>query len=170
MLWSDVIMLNDLIVLHFSCIDSLCLFDVVMLFKRAIETLNFMLSHRERVTRNLWDVLNKTNHSRCAFWVKFIIISGFHSSEFSNSFVRGILEWVFWDFRFDIVSEVSNKSHSIIELNIECLIIDGSPVTFNSLLTTLSSILAYNSLHLIIIHNVHSVSVKLIEAKLMVLV
>jgi hypothetical protein len=85
MLWGVIICLNDLIILHFTSIDSLSLFDIVVLFHLTVEALNFVLLHREGVTCLGWDVLHETNHGRGAFRVKFIIISSFHSSEFAYS-------------------------------------------------------------------------------------
>jgi hypothetical protein len=57
------VVLHNLIELHFTCVVSLCLLDIIMLFLDGLEALNGVLSHRERFSSFLWNVLDKTNHS-----------------------------------------------------------------------------------------------------------
>ena len=84
-LWDVVIMLNNLVIFHFTCIDSLSFFDIVVFFELAEEALDLMLLHRERLSSFSWDVLDETNHSSSTLRIEFFVIASFHSCKLADS-------------------------------------------------------------------------------------
>lgn len=80
-------------------------------------------------------------------------------------FVSTIINRIVTKNWFDVISEVANKSHSIIEFNFECLIVNGTPSSINFRLTFLA--LALRSLNLVVLEEVNLPEFFLIEFELM---
>lgn len=70
----------------------------------------------------------------------------------------------------DVVPKVCEKPHSIIELNIKGLVVDGGPVSGDYLGAALATVFALDSLDLIVIHYVNAVDVILVKLEFMLLV
>jgi len=55
-LGSNLVMLNDLIILDFSCVKGFCFLNIIVFFTSTMEALNLMLRHRETLSSDLWHV------------------------------------------------------------------------------------------------------------------
>ena len=52
----NIVMLNDLIILDFSCVKSFGLLNVIVFFTSSMEARNLMLGHRETLSSDIWHV------------------------------------------------------------------------------------------------------------------
>lgn len=55
-LGSNLVMLNDLIILDFSCVKGFGFLNIIVFFTSTMEALNLMLRHRETLSSDLWHV------------------------------------------------------------------------------------------------------------------
>lgn len=69
------------------------------------------------------------------------------------------MEWVLGNLWFHVISEIGQKSHSIVELDTDGLIVNGGPVTLDDFIGALLIILTEDCLGFVIIHDVDSVDV-----------
>jgi len=74
-LWNDLMMLNNFVILHLTSVVGLGFLNIVVLLLGGMETLNFMSGHGVADAGFAWDVLNETNHSLATLGVKLIIIT-----------------------------------------------------------------------------------------------
>jgi hypothetical protein len=136
-----------------------------MLNLRALKASDFVILHGRGIFTSL---LHESNHCLIALWIEFVIISRLNLTEGGKSRFECLFNWVSWDLWLQIVSEVSNESKSIFELNIESLIIDGSPLSFNCCLSTFWFTSAEYSLSLVVLSEVDVVEVSRLEVEMMV--
>lgn len=97
--------------------------------------------------------LNKSYHRFIAFWLKAFIVS---SSHWAKCLVS-IFQWITAETFVNIISEIGNKSKSIIQLNSKCLIVNWTPSTLNNFSITLAFLRALLSSCLILITHFNSI-------------
>ena len=98
-----------------------------------MEALDGVRGHRAKLTGDLGDVLNETDHSLRAFRVEFVIITSLNLVKLTNTISLGGGKRVFGNSWLKIVSQIRHEPHSIVQLNVESLIINSSPVTLDQL-------------------------------------
>ena len=157
--------LNNLIILHFTCIMGLGLFNIIMLLLNSLKALNFVSSHRKWLACLLWDVLNESYHSLRTQWVKLFIVTCLKWWKLSNSWWGSVLQWILGNVRLNVIAIVCDKSHSIIKLDIKRLVIDSGPMSFNYFGAALAAIFAEDGLDFIIVHDIHSINIELVKVK-----
>ena len=91
----------------------------------AVEALNVVCGQAALGAAHAWHTLHKTNHGLLAVGVEGSVVAGVNISHQKSLL---ILNWVGGQRRLGIVSEVCNKSLSILQLNLKRLIIDGGPL------------------------------------------
>ena len=97
-------MLDNLIILDFSSVKCFRLLNIVVFFTSTMEALNLMLRHRKTFSRDIWHIQSETHHGLIALRVEFLVVSRLYISEFRNTFVLGLDEWVKRDGRLQIIS------------------------------------------------------------------
>ena len=85
-----------------------------MLFLLSKEALHLMILHSEGLTRNLRQVVNKSNHSFGALRIKFVVITCFNLRPLINTFLLGLSVRVLSNAILNVISQISYKTHSII--------------------------------------------------------
>ena len=138
----DIMMLDNLVPLDLAISNLLRLFEVVMLLLLSKEALNLMVFKSESLSSNLWQVMDETNHCLRAIWIKLVIVSSFDLRPLVYAFLRGFAVWVLRDTILDIIPQVSNKSHSILQLDVQSLIINGRPLALDRFRLALTLITA----------------------------
>ena len=96
-----------------------------------IETLSFVLL---QIACSM-NSLDQTNHGPSTIGVEWVIVWGLHAGKS----IFTIFDWVVTNRWFDIISEISQESNSVIKLNSHCLIIDSTPGTLNGFTSLLCS-------------------------------
>ena len=142
------------------------LFNLIMFLLDTLEALNLMVLHIIWLPGDFWYILHKAHHCLWASWVKLFVVCTFDWLELVHSLLSCLLDWVLRNFRFDIISIISNKSHSIFELNVHCLVIDGSPFALDNLGVTLLAVFAKNSFGLIVVHDIYAINIEITELEI----
>ena len=107
-----------------SIAHSFCSFDVHEFVLGAVEALKWMSIQTSLSAAHRRYTLNKTNHGLFAIRVEAAVVAGVDIS-LEKSVL--IFDWVGGEGWFGVVSEVSNESLTIIQLNLQRLIINCSP-------------------------------------------
>ena len=81
-LGSNLVMLDDFIILDFSSVICLSLLNIVVFFSGTMEALNLMLRHGKTFSSDMWDVQSETDHGLITLRVKFLVVSRLNVSEF----------------------------------------------------------------------------------------
>jgi len=112
--WSDLMMSNYSICLHFFSVYSFCFFVLIILNSFSKEACCFMLAHCLLYSCNIRDVLNKTYHRTIALRCEFVIIACFNCCKFQYSIFVGFCDWILSNIIFDLISEIRKESLSVI--------------------------------------------------------
>jgi hypothetical protein len=115
---------------------------------------------------DLGDALHKTNHSLIAVRVKFVVVSCLQRDELFSS----ILGWVFRDLWLDGVLEVGQEPHSVFQLDLEGLVVNGGPGAGDVLFGAVLAPFAELGFGLELVHELDSVSVLRLEQPLVLVV
>jgi len=162
--------LNYLVVLYLACVESFGLLDVVVLHLLCVEALHFMLSQRAYVAKYSRQGLHKANHGLCALRIKFVIITRLNLTKTCQTRLNCLLEGVLRNLGLNVVSIVCYKTHAIVKFNVEGLVVYTGPLAGDGSLVTSSSSFAEDSLHFVVIEQVHFVNVILRKCKLIIFV
>jgi len=167
-----IVMLDNLVPLHLAIGDLLRLLEVVVLLLLGEKALHLVVLQSERVASDLWEVVDEANHCLCAIGVELVVVSGFNLRPLIDTFLLGFGVRVLSDTVFDVVAEICDKTHTVFKLNIEGLIVNGSPFTVDSLGLTMTLIatLAQDGLSLVALDKVDFVSVMGCKLELMALI
>ena len=104
MLRSNLVMLNDFIILDFSSVKCFGLLNIVVFFTGTMEALNLMLRHRKTFSSDSWHVQSETHHGLITLRVKFLIVSRLNVGKLGNALILGLNEWVQRDGGLVIIS------------------------------------------------------------------
>ena len=157
----DLMMLDNLVPLDLAVGDLLRLLEVIVLLLLGVEALNLMVLQSEGVASDLRQVVNEANHCLGAIRVELIVVSSLDLRPLIHTFLFGLLVRVLSYAVFYVVAEICDESHAVLELNIECLIVNGGPLTVDGLGLTvaLAASLAEDGFGLVAFNEVDLVSV-----------
>jgi len=91
---SDLVMLNDFIILDFASVKCLGLLNIIVFFSSSMEARNLMLLHGETLSSDRWHVQCETYHCLITLRVELLVISRLNAIEFRNTLRFGLNEWV----------------------------------------------------------------------------
>lgn len=172
----DLLMRRDRVPLQLSVIMRFALLVGIWLDLPSGEAVHFMALHTTLLTCDLGNVLNESNHGLSAIRIEFIVIAGLERLERSCTFLLGRNERIMSDVILKIIPQVRDKSLSIIELDVQSLIINGGPVAGDQLLVASSRrlsflqtgrVMADHRLDLKVVHQVQFVGVLISETPIM---
>lgn len=168
----DLVMLYDLVPLDLAVGDLLRLFEVVVFLLLGVEALNLMVLQSESVAGDLWQVVDEANHCLGAIRVELVVVPSLDLRPLIDTLLLGFLVWVLSNTVFDVIAEICDEAHAILELDVECLIIDGGPLSVDGLGLTLAldASLAEDGLGPVALNQVDSVSVMRGELELVAFV
>ena len=112
--WSDLMMSNNSICLHFFCVYFFCFFVLIILNSFSKKACCSMLAHCLLNSSNIRDVLNKTNHGTIALRSELFIISCFNSCKFQYSIFVCFCNWILSNIIFYLISKIRKEPLSII--------------------------------------------------------
>lgn len=137
-----------------------------------VKTLNLVILKSERLSSDFGQVVDEADHGVCALRVKFIVVTSLNLGPLVNAFLRGLFVGVFRNTVLDVIAKVGNKAHAIIQFDVECLVINGSPFSINNVLFTLSLVAAFakDGFDLVALNQIDSVNIFASELELVALV
>ena len=136
----DGMMACDFIIFDFTGIICFSFFNVIVFSLKTVEALYIMLLHCALLACFTWDRLDKTDHCFITFGVKLFVISWLYLTELTYTSCLSIRVRVLAYVGFYIISKIGNESHTIIEFNVECLVINWRPFSWDHLSLTLLSL------------------------------
>ena len=138
--------------------DALLQLEVLLLL--SVEALDLVTLQRPIAVHSL----HETHHGLRALGVEAVIVASFDRSKFSIPFSKGVLGQ-FW---LDVVPEITNKPHSIVQLYAEGLVVDSAPGAFHRWLALFT--LALLRLSLEVVEQFHPPELLVLEFKLVVVI
>lgn len=128
------IVLGDRSPLKLAIVVRLTFLEFIRLYHLTVEAVHFMVLHAALLPGDLWDVLDKANHGLRAVRVKLFIVAGLEGFERHSAFLSCRHNRILRNIVFKIVAEVCDETLAVFELDVQCLIVDSSPVAFNQVL------------------------------------
>ena len=107
-----------LVPFDFAVRDLLGLFEVVVLFLGCVETLDLVILKRESLPGYLGKIVDKANHGLGALRVELFVVASFDLRPLIDAFLLCLLVWVLTDTVLDVVAEIGEEAHSIVQLNV----------------------------------------------------
>lgn len=143
-----------------------------MLLLLSVEALDLMVLKGERLSSDFWQIVNEANHGLRAFRIKLIVIACFNLRPLVNALLLRLLVRVRGDILLNIVAQVSDEAHSVLEFDVQGLVVNSRPLSVNDLLIALAFLAAFaeDGLSLVALDQVDSVRVVLRKLELMALV
>ena len=115
-------------------------------------------------------MLDEPNHCLAALRVELVVITRLNSHKLAYSLLNCLLERVFGNLVFDVVPKVGQKANSIVQFNVEGLVVDSCPFALNGFTVALLAFFAEDCLSLVVLHQIDPVDIFILELKLMALV
>ena len=129
----------------------------------AVEALNVVLGQATLGAAHTRHTLHEADHGLPTVRVEGSVVAGVNISHQKSLL---ILNWVCGQRRLGIVSEVGDKSLSILQFNLKCLIINGGPLAGNRLPTGALLVAAVRCLGLIVIVEVYFDGISLCKVEI----
>lgn len=140
------------------------------------EAMHLVLLHTALLTSDLGNVLDEANHGLRAIGIELLVVAGLESLEWSCTFRLRRDQRIMSDIILEVIPQVRDESLSVIELDVQSLIINGSPVALDQLLVAVGRrlsllkagcVFANHRLDPEVVHQVHFVRVLICETPIM---